>query len=57
MSEEGGEETRTFLFTSKRMEAVWKVARQEGYRNLKGFWEFAGEQGWNFYDVLEIASP
>jgi hypothetical protein len=48
---------RTTLFTSGRMEAVWEIAHREGYTNLKDFWEYADTQDWDFYDVLDIASP
>jgi len=48
---------RTTLFTSKRMEAVWSIAHREGYKNLKDFWAYAEEQDWDFYDVLQLASP
>jgi len=44
--------------TSGRMRAVWQVAHREGFRTMKTFWQYAHEiKKWDFYDVLEEASP
>jgi hypothetical protein len=49
--------TPSHLFTSGRMKAIWAVAKANGFNNMKDFWAFADEVGWDFYDVLGIASP
>lgn len=43
--------------TGGRMSAIWRVAKDEGFNNLREFWAYAHGLGWNFYDVIRIASP
>lgn len=50
-------ETAGFRFTSSMMKAVWRYAKNAGYKNMKDFWEGMKEIEYTFYDVLEAESP
>jgi hypothetical protein len=49
--------TPSSLFTSARMSAIWRLAKGSGFNTMKDFWGYADEVGWDFYDVLQKASP
>lgn len=44
-------------FTSERMIAIWSIAKEYGFTNMETFWTEMKEEGWDFYDVLRLASP
>lgn len=57
MSEDLIDPIKPRLFTSGRQDAVWRVAKEYGFKRLDDFWGYARREGWDYYDVLQIASP
>lgn len=54
-----GEElaTKRGGFTSRQMQAVWRIAHEEGFKLMREFWAYAEALEWSWYDVLEKGSP